>query len=253
MMITFTPMTTAGGNKGLYYYGARYYDPKVSIWLSVDPLAEKYPFVTPYNFVENNPLRLIDPDGRGPIPIDENDPKNKVAIDPGHGDKNSKNTQVDPGAVNGSNQEKDFALEISKSISTYLEENGVETTMTRTSDVDDAGEKLQWRIDKANSEKADIFISVHINSFTNDEVNGFQVQYNPNSEDGKKLAQAIQGQNTLFKDRGTEATNNLFVLNNFNGPAVLIEAGFISNAKDLEILQTQTQQIGVEIGKGIIK
>ena len=65
-MITFTPMTTAGGNKGFYYYGARYYDPRVSVWLSVDPLASKYPYVTPYNFVENNPIRLVDPTGLGP-------------------------------------------------------------------------------------------------------------------------------------------------------------------------------------------
>jgi RHS repeat-associated protein len=49
---------------GLYYYGARYYDPRTSIWLSVDPLAEKYPSISPYAYVANNPLRYIDPDGR---------------------------------------------------------------------------------------------------------------------------------------------------------------------------------------------
>jgi len=51
---------------GNYYYGARYYDPKVSMWLSVDPLASNYPYVSPYNFVENNPLNLVDPTGMGP-------------------------------------------------------------------------------------------------------------------------------------------------------------------------------------------
>ncbi|MGB6035792.1 MAG: RHS repeat-associated core domain-containing protein [Cryomorphaceae bacterium] len=54
---------------GLYYYGARYYNPKTSVWLSVDPLAEKYPSLSPYNYVANNPLNLIDPDGRVMIPI----------------------------------------------------------------------------------------------------------------------------------------------------------------------------------------
>ena len=48
---------------GNYYYGARYYNPKWSIWLSVDPLAEERPSMTPYNFVQNNPLNRIDPDG----------------------------------------------------------------------------------------------------------------------------------------------------------------------------------------------
>jgi len=49
---------------GWYYYGARYYDPAVSQWLSVDPLAEKYPAFTPYNYTMNNPVVLVDLDGR---------------------------------------------------------------------------------------------------------------------------------------------------------------------------------------------
>jgi len=49
---------------GNYYYGARYYDPKVNVWLSVDPLARKYPELSPYTYVANNPINLVDPDGR---------------------------------------------------------------------------------------------------------------------------------------------------------------------------------------------
>ncbi|MFV0531045.1 MAG: RHS repeat domain-containing protein [Flavobacteriales bacterium] len=52
---------------GLYYYGARYYNPRISLWLSVDPLAEKYPNISPYAYVANNPINYIDPDGREPI------------------------------------------------------------------------------------------------------------------------------------------------------------------------------------------
>lgn len=51
---------------GLYYYGARYYDPRISIWYSIDPLAEKYPNVSPYAYCLNNPVRFIDPTGMTP-------------------------------------------------------------------------------------------------------------------------------------------------------------------------------------------
>ncbi|MDC8100603.1 RHS repeat domain-containing protein [Chryseobacterium rhizosphaerae] len=51
---------------GYYYYGARYYNPRVSLWLNVDPLAEKYPSFSPYIYSFNNPVRFIDPDGREP-------------------------------------------------------------------------------------------------------------------------------------------------------------------------------------------
>ena len=54
---------------GYYYYGARYYDPAVSQWLSVDPLAQKYPAFTPYNYTANNPIRFIDADGEAPEDI----------------------------------------------------------------------------------------------------------------------------------------------------------------------------------------
>jgi len=49
---------------GNYYYGARYYNPKWSIWLSVDPLFEKYPTLSPYIYTANNPIIYIDPDGK---------------------------------------------------------------------------------------------------------------------------------------------------------------------------------------------
>lgn len=52
------------GETGYYYYGARYYNPRVSLWLSVDPLAEKYPSWSPYNYTFNNPIKYIDPDWR---------------------------------------------------------------------------------------------------------------------------------------------------------------------------------------------
>ncbi|MDL2297269.1 RHS repeat-associated core domain-containing protein [Bacteroidales bacterium OttesenSCG-928-E04] len=48
---------------GYGYFGVRYYDNDLSIWLSVDPLARKYPSLSPYNYCANNPLKYIDPNG----------------------------------------------------------------------------------------------------------------------------------------------------------------------------------------------
>ena len=49
---------------GLHYYGARYYDSDISQWLSIDPMADKYPSLSPYNYCADNPVILVDPDGR---------------------------------------------------------------------------------------------------------------------------------------------------------------------------------------------
>ena len=48
---------------GLYYYGARYYDPRVSLWISTDPMEDKFPSVSSYTYVINNPLNILDPNG----------------------------------------------------------------------------------------------------------------------------------------------------------------------------------------------
>ncbi|MED9889204.1 MAG: RHS repeat-associated core domain-containing protein, partial [Segatella copri] len=49
---------------GLYYYGARYYDPRLSLWISTDAEELKYPSVNSYCYVTNNPIKIKDPDGR---------------------------------------------------------------------------------------------------------------------------------------------------------------------------------------------
>ena len=52
---------------GLYYYGARYYNPRLGMWLTPDPMQEKYPSVSTYSYTFNNPVRLKDADGQEPI------------------------------------------------------------------------------------------------------------------------------------------------------------------------------------------
>src|SRR5690606_40940232 len=71
---TFTNVFKFNGKEldtetGLYYYGARYYNPRISNWLSVDPEFSKFPSWSPYNYTLQNPIRFIDPDGRSPLDI----------------------------------------------------------------------------------------------------------------------------------------------------------------------------------------
>ena len=50
---------------GFYYFGARYYDPSLSgLFISVDPMADKYPSISPYAYCAWNPVKLVDPDGK---------------------------------------------------------------------------------------------------------------------------------------------------------------------------------------------
>jgi len=52
---------------GLYHYGARFYDPGTSTWLSVDPLSINTPAWSPYTYTFDNPVMYVDPDGRLPL------------------------------------------------------------------------------------------------------------------------------------------------------------------------------------------
>ena len=63
---------------GYGYFGARYMDHELmTMWLSVDPLADKYPSISPYNYCAWNPIKLVDPDGNEAWKPDEN--RNLVA------------------------------------------------------------------------------------------------------------------------------------------------------------------------------
>ena len=66
------------GFNGLAWYdnNARYYDPILARFTTQDPLAEKYPWLSPYNHCANNPLRYTDPSGK----IIEADPQSQLII-----------------------------------------------------------------------------------------------------------------------------------------------------------------------------
>ena len=69
-----TPYTFSGKEKdsetGYSYFGARYYDSDLSLFLSVDAMASKYPSLSPYNYCGNNPVNLVDLDGNSFGPPD---------------------------------------------------------------------------------------------------------------------------------------------------------------------------------------
>ena len=60
---------------GLYYYGARYMNPKTSLWYGVDPLAETYETIGGYVYCAGNPVKFVDPNGEKIT-----DPKNRIAV-----------------------------------------------------------------------------------------------------------------------------------------------------------------------------
>ena len=63
---------------GLYYFGARYYNPKLALWYGVDPLAEKYPGVSSYVYCMDNPINAFDPDGQDVVFMKEGGDRKSV-------------------------------------------------------------------------------------------------------------------------------------------------------------------------------
>ena len=100
-----------------------------------------------------------------------------IAIDPGHGGSDS-------GAVGAFSKEKDITLAIAKKVASLLNAAGANVVMTRTTDVDvyapydGAVEELQARSNIGNAAKADVFISIHIDSFDSPSAGGVTAYYN---------------------------------------------------------------------------
>ena len=75
---------------GLSYFGARYYSSDLSIWLSVDPMADKYPSLSPYTYCANNSVKIVDPNGEDLVKVTvpgKNNKTQKIIVDSKIADK----------------------------------------------------------------------------------------------------------------------------------------------------------------------
>ncbi|SPF53454.1 N-acetylmuramoyl-L-alanine amidase (fragment) [Candidatus Desulfosporosinus infrequens] len=136
--------------------------------------------------------------------------------------------------------EKDNTLAIALLLESDLEAAGANVVMTRTTDNSPACANfttindLQCRVDTANKANADIFVSIHNNSFSNPSVCGTATYYssdNPQSDKGEQLADNVQDELLKYlgtTDRGVNEAA-FYVIKNTTMPAILTEAAFISN------------------------
>ncbi|MDD6735237.1 MAG: N-acetylmuramoyl-L-alanine amidase [Clostridiales bacterium] len=161
-----------------------------------------------------------------------------VIIDAGHG-------QPDGGAVGaGGTIEQEINLAIAKKLEEVLSAKGVKVIMTRS---DENGlwtsksktiremklEDMKMRMSIMKSSHADLFITIHMNSYKNSSASGLRIFYSKNHPDIKPLAENIQ--NRMSDVTGAQmhvvqtADTKLFLLKNPPLPSILVECGFLSN------------------------
>ena len=153
----------------------------------------------------------------------------KICIDPGHGG-------TDPGAVNGAAYEKDIVLDVALKLKKLLLNNGFDVVMTRETDVFDTPVQ---KAKIANVSNADLFLSIHCNSYELESANGTETLYYLGAEDSKLFAEALQKQLVTHlqrTDRGIKARNDLAVLNSTKMTAALVEIAFLSNPNEKRLL-----------------
>lgn len=173
-----------------------------------------------------------------------------IVIDPGHGAK-------DPGTSYGNIYEKDINLNISLYLEKYLGSLGAEVILTRDDDYDLSSPNANYRkksdfdnrIKLINDSNANLYLSIHLNYLNDFTYYGPQVFYNA---DNKELAEVIQNvmNRELKGDRKIKKIpQDTYMYNKLNTKGVLIECGFLSNAKERNLLITSKYQ--KEIAKAI--
>lgn len=181
-----------------------------------------------------------------------------IVLDAGHGGSDS--GAIGPTGV----EEKNVTLSVAKKVQAILQGSGARVVMTRTTDVDvygpnaAAGQELQARCNVANfAPSAELFVSIHCNSFSNPSANGMETYYYAASAGGKRLAAFLNEEldkvGGLF-NRGVK-TANFYVMKHTNMPASLIELAFVSNYREEKLLNSDSyqQKIAEAVAKGIAR
>src|SRR5699024_816784 len=157
--------------------------------------------------------------------------KKVVYLDAGHGG-------TDPGASGHGLKEKDLVLDIAKRTQDKLKAAGFTVIMSRTTD---KTVKLDERTKEANDLKADIFVSIHANSFnsTASGIETWKMSQGPKAKESNTLASNLQNEiikKTKAKDRGVK-DGNLHVNRESKMPSSLVEVGFIDNKSEVNNLK----------------
>lgn len=165
-----------------------------------------------------------------------------IYIDPGHGG-------IDPGATYKDLYEKDINLSIALKLKKELENNGAIVYLTRYDDIDlsistnnHKKSDLNNRVRAINNSNADLFISIHLNSYGTS-WHGVQIFYDDNNSTNEVLA-SIMDKNikNLNGNRTYKKKNNLYLLKNIKIPGILVEVGFLSNENERYLLTNSKYQ-----------
>jgi len=228
---------------------------RVTLHLPKDASTANYKIYTlPKDNKMKKPFRLvIDLFDRPSFSFTEGLKGKTIIIDPGHGGS-------DPGAI-GPNRlcEKEVTLGVSLKVEDILKSAGANVIMTRTDDRDVYGpnasdrDELQARVNVGRDNPADVFVSIHANSFTSPSARGTATYFYEKSPYDRMLAQSLQDGLVEFgglSDRGIQAAN-FYVVKRSNIPAALVELAFISNPREESLLSSSDFQLS--LAEGICK
>jgi len=188
-----------------------------------------------------------------------------VLIDAGHGGE-------DGGAVGiGGILEKEINLSVSEKLEKVLNLCGINTDMTRRndealySDSEETTRKrkiadIKERVKKVERTPGATLISIHQNSFPQNDCKGAQVFFSESNIKSKELAESVQlslkdGLGGENRRKAKTSDRTIYLLNNVRCPAVLIECGFLTNQNEVELLSKDMYQtkLAVCIAAGFLK